>query len=44
MLNNTDKKTNADRILFEYSLIERLGEIGKPHIIGIIMFVSFSTI
>ena len=34
MLNNIDRKTNADRILYEYGLIKRLEEIGKPHIIG----------
>lgn len=34
MLNNIDRKTNADRILYEHGLMKKLEEIGKPHIIG----------
>lgn len=34
MPNNIDRKTNADRLLYEYGLMKRLEEIGKPHIIG----------
>ena len=34
MLNNIDRKTNADRILYEYGLMKKLEEIGEPHIIG----------
>lgn len=34
MLNNADRKANADRLLYEYDLMKKLKEIGKPHIIG----------
>lgn len=34
MLCNTDRKAMADRILYEFGLLKRLEEIGKPHIIG----------
>lgn len=34
MLNSADRKTNADRILYEYGLMKRLEELGKPHIVG----------
>lgn len=34
MINNTDRKTKANRILYELGLLKRLEEIGEPHIIG----------
>lgn len=34
MPNKIDRKKNADRLLYEYGLLKRLEEIGKPHIIG----------
>ena len=33
-MNNTDRKTVADRLLYEFGLFDKLEEIGKPHIIG----------
>ena len=33
-MNNTDRKTAADRLLYESGLFDKLAEIGKPHIIG----------
>ena len=33
-MNNTDRKTAADRLLYELGLFDKLAEIGKPHIIG----------
>ncbi|MBO4298043.1 MAG: hypothetical protein J5998_04530 [Clostridia bacterium] len=33
-MNNADRKTGADRLLYEFGLLKRLEEIGKPHIIG----------
>lgn len=33
-MNNADRKTNADRLLYEFGLFDKLAEIGKPHIIG----------
>ena len=33
-MNNADRKTNADRLLYELGLFDKLAEIGKPHIIG----------
>ena len=33
-MNNTDRKAKADCILYEFGLLDRLEEIGKPHIIG----------
>jgi len=33
-MNNSDRKAAADRILYEFGLLDRLREIGKPHIIG----------
>ena len=34
MINNIDRKANADRILYEFGLLKRLEMIGEPHIIG----------
>lgn len=34
MPDNCDRKANADRLLYEYGLLERLETIGKPHIVG----------
>lgn len=34
MLNNNERKANADKILYEHGLMKKLEEIGKPHIIG----------
>lgn len=33
-MSDTDRKTCADRILYEFGLLKRLEEIGDPHIIG----------
>ena len=33
-MENTHHKAQADRILYEFGLMERLEQIGKPHIIG----------
>ena len=33
-MGNADRKAAADRILYEFGLLERLEEIGKAHIIG----------
>lgn len=33
-MNNTDRKTAADRLLYELGLFDKLAEMGKPHIIG----------
>ena len=33
-MNNTDRKTAADRLLYELGLFAKLAEIGKPHILG----------
>ena len=33
-MNNTDRKTAADRLLYELGLFDKLAEIGKPYIIG----------
>lgn len=33
-MENTHRKAQADRILYEFGLMERLEQIGKPHIIG----------
>lgn len=33
-MNNTDRKLQADRILYEFGLFKRLEKIGTPHIIG----------
>ena len=33
-MNNTDRKTAADRLLYELGLFDKLAEIGKTHIIG----------
>lgn len=33
-MNNTDRKANADRILYEFGLLKRLEEVGEPHIVG----------
>ena len=33
-MNNTDRKTNADRILYEFGLLKKIEQIGKAHIIG----------
>lgn len=34
MPDNHGRKSNANRILYGYGLLERLEKIGKPHIIG----------
>ena len=34
VLNNTNRKANADRILYQYGLLKKIEEIGKAHIIG----------
>lgn len=34
MITNEERKRNADIILYDMGLLERLGEIGTPHIIG----------
>ena len=33
-MNNTDRKSQADRILYEFGLLKKLEEMGVPHIIG----------
>ena len=33
-MNNTDRKANADRILYEFGLLKKIEQIGKAHIIG----------
>ena len=33
-LNNARRKSQADRLLYEFGLLQKLGEIGAPHIIG----------
>ena len=33
-MNNADRKKKADRILYEFGLLDKLNEIGIPHIIG----------
>lgn len=33
-MSDMDRKANADRILYEYGLLQQLEKIGKPHIIG----------
>lgn len=33
-MKNTDKKVAADRILYEFGLLDRLEQLGKAHIIG----------
>lgn len=33
-MNNIDRKKDADRILYEFGLFEKLREFGSPHIIG----------
>lgn len=33
-MNNIDRKSNADRILYEFGLLKKLEEMGVPHIIG----------
>lgn len=33
-MNNTNRKRNADRILYEFGLLDKLKEIGTAHIIG----------
>lgn len=33
-MNNVDRKSQADRILYEFGLLKKLEEIGVPHIIG----------
>lgn len=33
-MNNNDRKINADRILYEFGLLNKIEEIGKAHIIG----------
>ncbi len=32
MMNNTDRKTKADRILYELGLLKRLEAIGEPQV------------
>lgn len=33
-MENTDRKVSANRILYEFGLMDKLEEIGKPHVIG----------
>jgi hypothetical protein len=33
-MTNNERKANADRILYDFGLLKRIEEIGKPHIIG----------
>ena len=33
-MNNVDRKSQADRILYEFGLLKKLEELGVPHIIG----------
>ena len=33
-MNNVDRKSQADRLLYEFGLLKKLEEIGVPHIIG----------
>lgn len=33
-MNNVDRKSQADRILYEFGLLKKLEEMGVPHIIG----------
>lgn len=33
-MKNTDRKVAADRILYEFGLLDRLEQLGKAHIIG----------
>lgn len=33
-MKNTDRKAAADRILYEFGLLDRLEQLGKAHIIG----------
>lgn len=33
-MNNIDRKSQADRILYEFGLLKKLEKIGVPHIIG----------
>ena len=33
-MNNTDRKANADLILYKYGLLKKLEEIGQAHIVG----------
>lgn len=33
-MDNAHRKSHADRLLYEFGLLQRLGEIGVPHIIG----------
>lgn len=33
-MSNIERKENADRILYEFSLLDKLKELGTPHIIG----------
>ena len=34
VMNNIGRKANADRILYEFGLWEKIEEIGKAHIVG----------
>ena len=33
-MNNVDRKSQADRILYEFGLLKKLEELGVPHLIG----------
>lgn len=33
-MSNTEIKINADKILYDYGLLDKLKEYGAPHIIG----------